>query len=228
MGAELARRVNMIITIDGPAGAGKSTAARMLARRLGFEFLDTGAMYRAVALSALRAGIELRDEQALSRFVCGVSLEMHPDQVLLDGVDVSVAIRSQAVSEAASLVATSPSVREHLVRLQRIIATGRSIVCEGRDQGTVVFPDATCKFFLIADAEERARRRQRDLAVRGAAIDPAALVETIRRRDRQDATRAVGPMKSADDAIVIDSTCLSSEQVVERMEAVVLSRRSPA
>lgn len=218
----------MIITIDGPAGAGKSTAARMLARRLSFEFLDTGAMYRAVALSALRAGIELRDEPALARFVRGVSLEMPAGLVLLDGADVSVAIRSQAVSDAASLVATSPAVREHLVHLQRIIAADRNIVCEGRDQGTVVFPDATCKFFLIADAEERARRRHRDLAVRGEAIDPATLMETLRRRDRQDATRPVGPMKAADDAIEIDSTGLSSEQVVERMEAVVLSRRSPA
>jgi cytidylate kinase len=115
-----------------------------------------------------------------------------------------------------------------LVHLQRIIAANRNIVCEGRDQGTVVFPDATCKFFLIADAEERARRRHRDLAVRGEAIDPATLMETLRRRDRQDATRPVGPMKAADDAIEIDSTGLSSEQVVERMEAVVLSRRSPA
>lgn len=222
------RRTNMIITIDGPAGAGKSTTARMLARRLGFEFLDTGAMYRTVALAALRAGIDLRDEQALARLVGGISLEMPGDQVLLDGADVSVAIRSQVVSEAASLVATSPAVRQHLVHLQRIIAAGRNIVCEGRDQGTVVFPDATCKFFLIADAEERARRRHRDLAVHGAAVDPAALVEALRRRDWQDATRTVGPMKAADDAIVIDSTGLSSEQVVERMEAMVMSRRSPA
>jgi cytidylate kinase len=185
-------------------------------------------MYRAVALAALRGGIDLRDEQALSRLVPGVSLEMPGDQVLLDGVDVSVAIRTQPVSEAASLVATSPAVRQHLVHLQQVIATGRNIVCEGRDQGTVVFPDATCKFFLIANAEERARRRHHDLAVRGVAIDPAALVEALRRRDRQDETRAVGPMKAADDAVVIDSTGLSSEQVVDRMEAVVMNRRSPA
>jgi cytidylate kinase len=216
----------MIITIDGPAGAGKSTAARALAKRLGIEFLDTGAMYRAVALAALRAGVPLRDETALRSFVQAVALEMPPGKVLLNGNDVSADLRTQEVSAASSLVATSPAVRERLVYLQRASAEGRSLVCEGRDQGTVVFPDATCKFFLTADAEERARRRQRELTARGETVNLDELIETIRRRDRQDATRAAGPMREAGDAVVIDSTGLSTEQVVARMETEVQWRLS--
>jgi cytidylate kinase len=214
----------MIITIDGPAGAGKSTAARALAKHLGFEFLDTGAMYRAVALAALRANISLRDEEALRAFVQGLTLEMPAGKVILNGMDVTAEIRTQAVSEASSLAAISPAVRQRLVDLQRVIAEGRNIVCEGRDQGTVVFPEATCKFFLTANAEERARRRQRELAARSEPPDLVALVEAMHRRDQQDATRPVGPMRAAADAIVIDSTGLSVEQVVHRMEAEVRSR----
>jgi cytidylate kinase len=218
----------MIITIDGPAGAGKSTAARRLAERLGFAFLDTGAMYRAVALAALRAGVSLEDEDGLSALVQGLTLEMPPGRVVLNGADVSAAIRTQEVSDASSLVARSPTVRRRLVHLQRVIAGGRNMVCEGRDQGTVVFPDATCKFFLTADAEVRARRRRRELVARGEAPDLPALVEAIRRRDQQDATRPVGPMQVPADAILLNSTSLSAEQVVQRMEAEVRSRLSPA
>ncbi len=218
----------MIITIDGPAGAGKSTVAGDLAKLLGFEFLDTGAMYRAVALAALRANVSLRDETALTAFVHTIHLEMPQGKVLLNGADVTADLHTHAAGDAASLVATSPAVRERLVQLQRAIAADRDMVCEGRDQGTVVFPDAACKFFLTAAAEERARRRQRQLAARGETVDLDALVETIRRRDHQDATRAVGPMRAAPDAVVIDSTGLSSAQVVARMEAEVRCRQSPA
>jgi cytidylate kinase len=182
-------------------------------------------MYRAVALAALRADVSLGDEVALRAFMPTVTLEMPPGRVLLNGQDVSGAIRTQEVSAAASRVALSPAVRARLVELQRAIVAGRNIVCEGRDQGTVVFPDATCKFFLTAGADERARRRQRELAERGEEHDLPALAEAIRHRDRQDATRAVGPMRPAADAIVIDSTGLTPDEVVGRMETEVRCRR---
>src|SRR5208283_2234632 len=156
----------MIITIDGPAGAGKSSAARALARRLGFEFLDTGAMYRAVTLAGLQAGLDLRDQDALSRLVAGLRIELADDRVFLNRQDVTFQIRTSQVTAASGQVADSPAVRQHLVKLQRAIALGRNMVCEGRDQGTIVFPDAGCKFFLVADPQERARRRQRDMAAR--------------------------------------------------------------
>src|SRR5262249_20758606 len=156
----------MIVTIDGPAGAGKSSAARALAERLGFAFLDTGAMYRAVALAAARAG-SLDDHAALDELVGHLRLEMPGDRGMLDGVDVSGQIRTPEVSQGASRVAASPDVRRRLVALQRRIALGRDVVCEGRDQGTVVFPDAGCKFFLVAEAEERLRRRAAQMAGRG-------------------------------------------------------------
>ena len=151
----------MIVTIDGPAGAGKSSAARALARRLGFEFLDTGAMYRAVTLAALRAKLELRDQAALTRLLAAMRLEMPGDRVILDGVDVTREIRTKEVTAASGAIADSSVVRNRLVQMQRQLAVGRSIITEGRDQGTVVFPNAACKFFLVADPVERARRRQR-------------------------------------------------------------------
>src|SRR5262245_18143357 len=141
----------MIVTIDGPAGSGKSSAARMLAGRLGFEYLDTGAMYRAVTLAALRAGLDLRDQEALARLLDGLVLDMPPGRVILGGEDVSGAIRTAEVTEASKPVADIPVVRRRLVGMQRTIAAGRDMVCEGRDQGTLVFPDAACKFFLVAD-----------------------------------------------------------------------------
>src|SRR6478609_7498376 len=137
----------MIVTIDGPAGAGKSSAAKALAQRLGFEFLDTGAMYRSVALAALRAGVDLADPAATAALVADLRIEMSPGHVLLDDEDVSAAIRTQEVTAATG----SPAVRRRLAELQRGIAAGRDMVCEGRDQGTVVFPDAVCKFFLVAN-----------------------------------------------------------------------------
>ncbi len=211
----------MIITIDGPAGAGKSSAARALAVRLGFEFLDTGAMYRAVALAGLRAGVDLADEAALAALLASLNLEMPPRRVLLNGEDVGDLIRTPEVSAGASAVAKSPAVRHHLVALQRRIAAGRNMVCEGRDQGTVVFPDAACKFFLVADPRERARRRQKELADRGEAVDLEAVLEAQEARDRQDAGRDLAPMTPAADAHVIDSTHRSLDEVVALMEQEV-------
>jgi cytidylate kinase len=215
----------MIITIDGPAGAGKSTAARGLARRLGFEFLDTGAMYRAVALAALRAGLDLRDEGALARLVAGLDLELPPGRVVLNGEDVTGLIRTAEVTAASGAVADSPAVRRRLADLQRAAAAGRDMVSEGRDQGTVVFPDAACKFFLTADPAERARRRQREMEGRGEAVDPAALRQALEARDRRDAARDLAPMRPAADALVLDSTHLRLDQVVDRLEAEVRRRR---
>jgi cytidylate kinase len=215
----------MIITIDGPAGAGKSSAARTLAQRLGFEFLDTGAMYRAVALAALRAGVNLREEPALAALVAALRLEMPPGgRVLLDDEDVTMQIRTREVTAATGAVADSPAVRRRLAQMQRAIAQGRNMVCEGRDQGTVVFPDAVCKFFLIADPKERARRRQREMEARGERVELEQLLRDQEIRDERDAARNLAPMKPAADAVQLDSTKLSLEQVVEAMSAEVRRR----
>src|SRR5437868_4836544 len=211
----------MIVTIDGPAGAGKSSAAKLLARRLGFAYLDTGAMYRAVTLAALGANCDLGDGAAVERLLGGLQLEMPPGRVLLGGVDVSQQIRTVEVTARSGAVADNPVVRKHLAALQRRIADGRDIVCEGRDQGTVVFPDAACKFFLVADPLERARRRHRELLARGEAVTLDEVLRAQQERDDRDAARALGPMVPAPDAVVLDSTALTPEQVVARMEEEV-------
>jgi cytidylate kinase len=214
----------MIITIDGPAGAGKSSAARNLAKRLGFEFLDTGAMYRAVALAGLRASLDFRDEAALARLLADFRLEMPGGRVVVNGEDVSDQIRTPEVTAASSPVAQSAAVRRHLVGLQRALAAGRDIVCEGRDQGTVVFPDAACKFFLTAEPEERARRRQRQLTAQGKAVAWEEVLQAQEERDRRDSSRDLAPMVPAADAVILDNTGLTVDQVLERMEKEVRRR----
>jgi cytidylate kinase len=191
---------------------------------LGFDYLDTGAMYRAVTLAGLRAGTDLRDQDALARLLDGLRLELPPGRVLLNGEDVSSAIRAPEVTAASGAVADSPVVRRRLVEMQRAIAAGRHFVCEGRDQGTVVFPDAACKFFLVADPLERARRRQREMARRGETAELAAVLQAQEERDRRDAARDLAPMRPADDAIELDSTHLSLDEVVDWMEAEVRRR----
>jgi cytidylate kinase len=222
-----ADETGMIITIDGPAGAGKSSAARTLAQRLGFEFLDTGAMYRAVALAALRAGVNLHDESSLAGLVASLCLKMPPGgRVLLDGEDVTGQIRTREVTAATGAVADSPAVRRRLAQMQRDIAQDRNMVCEGRDQGTIVFPDAACKFFLFADPLERARRRQSEMEARGERVELQQLLREQEIRDRRDAARDLAPMKPAADAVLLDSTRLGAEQVVEAMIAEVRRRAS--
>jgi cytidylate kinase len=217
----------MIITIDGPAGAGKSSAAKALARRLGFQYLDTGAMYRAVTLASLRAGINRRDERALVALLANLSLELPPGRVILNGEDVTSQIRTVEITAASAPIADSPVVRRRLAELQRAIAEGRDIICEGRDQGTVVFPDAACKFFLVADPVERARRRQREMAARGEERDLQDVLRDQEARDRRDAARDLGPMVPAVDALRIDSTILTLAELVDRMEREVRCRRGP-
>jgi cytidylate kinase len=214
----------MIITIDGPAGAGKSSAARRLAQRLDFEVLDTGAMYRAVGLAALRTHISLTDASTLEQLLQTLRLEMPPGKVLLNGEDVTLLIRTGEASNASSVVAAVPVVRRYLVQWQRDISRGRNMVCEGRDQGTVVFPDALCKFFLVADPLERVRRRQRELEARGEVVDRDQLVRAVEERDRRDAGRDLAPMRPAEDAVLLDTTRLGLDEVVDRMEAEVRRR----
>ncbi|MBM4070324.1 MAG: (d)CMP kinase [Planctomycetes bacterium] len=214
----------MIVTIDGPAGAGKSSAARELAGRLGFDFLDTGAMYRAVTLAGLRSGCDLADIMAVRPLLAGMNLEMPGNKVILDGEDISEAIRKPEVTAASGATASNLTVRAHLVEQQRRLAHGRNIVCEGRDQGTVVFPDARCKFFLSADPVERARRRQRELQERGEHLEADAVLQAQEERDRRDSARAVGPMVPAADAVLLDSTHMSLDQVVSAMEQIVRNR----
>lgn len=214
----------MIVTIDGPAGSGKSTAARQLAARLGFRFLDTGAMYRAVALECVSRGVPPESEQAVAEIADRLRIELPDDRVLVDGRDVTEAIRSPETTAAASFVAVHPEVRRALVRLQREAAAGRHVVSEGRDQGTVVFPDAECKFFLTADAEVRARRRWSELLGQGREVAFEELLASIRDRDERDEQRAVAPLKPAVDAVVIDTSHRSIDEVLAELERIVRDR----
>ena len=218
----------MIVAIDGPAGAGKSSAARALARRLGFRFLDTGAMYRAVALAALRRGHDWTKPEALAELAHGLSIEVDERRVLVDGEDVTDAIRTSQVTAATHYAANNPAVREHLVALQRQAAGRDDVVTEGRDQGTVAFPNAECKIFLTATPAERARRRLLDLEKRGetASFDDVLAQQNL--RDERDANREVGPLKAAPDAIQVFTDGLSPEEVVDRLEELVRGVRSKA
>ena len=218
----------MIVTLDGPAGAGKSTAARELARRLGFRFLDTGAMYRAVALAAVRAGLNWDNPQPLAELARRLSIELRGNQVLLDGQDVTTDIRQSQITALTHYAANNPGVREHLVQMQRAAAGNGDIVAEGRDQGTVVFPHAECKIFLTANPQERARRRQRDLQSRGEVAPLEEVLEQQNKRDHSDSSRSVGPLMAASDAIQFSTDGLSQQEVVDRLEAIVRKKMSKA
>ncbi len=214
----------MIVTIDGPAGAGKSTVARRLAARLGFRFLDTGAMYRAVAWAAVRDGLDLHDAEAVASLARQLAIELAGKRVLVNSVDVTEAIRTSQITSVTHYAADNPKVREHLVLLQRQAAGGDNVVSEGRDQGTVVFPDAGCKIFLTASPAERARRRVADLAARGEQRELAAVLAEQSLRDERDSVRTVGPLVPAVDAVHISTDGLEAEEVVERIEQLVRSR----
>jgi cytidylate kinase len=214
----------MIITIDGPAGAGKSSAARALALRLGLQFLDTGAMYRAVALAGLRRGVDWEQPQELARLARELSIDVTDRRVLLDGEDVTTEIRTSQITSLTRYAANNPGVRERLVELQRRAAAGGNFVTEGRDQGTVVFPTAECKIFLTASPEERARRRHRDLAGRGENLSFDEVLQTQSARDASDEQREVGPLVAAADSVHVTTDGLSPAEVVDRLEAIVRTK----
>ena len=211
----------MIVAIDGPAGAGKSSVSRLLAERLGFQFLDTGAMYRAVALAALERGLGDGDEAKIAAMTDGLALDFSGNRVQLDGRDVTEAIRTSRVSAAVYLAADNPQVREKMVELQRQIAGMKDTVTEGRDQGTVAFPHAECKIFLTATPEERARRRHAELKARGEEISLAEVLAQNAARDHRDSTRAVGRLVKAYEAVEVYTDGMSTEQVIDRLEAIV-------
>jgi len=215
----------MIVTIDGPAGAGKSTVAREVAARLGWCYLDTGAMYRAVALVALERGLPLEDAQPLAEMAESLPIDFQAGRVFLEGRDVSSAIRSDRVTQATRPVADAAPVREAMKRLQRRLAAGRDVVTEGRDQGSVVFPAAEVKIFLTASPAERARRRHREQEARGLRSSLAQVLADQTRRDEGDRRRPVGTMEPAADALILETDGLSAAEVIERLLAVIAERQ---
>jgi cytidylate kinase len=217
-------RAKPVITIDGPAGAGKSTAARLLAERLGYTLVPTGAMYRALALSLIRAGIPARDGEELRAHLAPRAVVVRAGRVYLDGEDVSDAIRSREVAQATSSITTLASVREKVTPLQREMAKAGGAVLEGRDTGTIVCPDAEVKFFVTASIDARARRRQAELAATGTPAPLDAIRAELRARDTQDETRELAPLRKAADAIEVDTSDLTVEQVVERLLATIERR----
>ena len=216
------------IAMDGPVGAGKSTIADEVARRLGILHLDTGAMYRAVGLSALRRGMDVADEEAVTRLCreLTISVAHGPEgqRTMVNGEDVTGGLRTEEVSMAASKVATYGGVRRAMVAAQQRMAAQTDMLVDGRDIGTRVLPQATVKIFLTADAQERARRRWLQLKEKGIEADLDEVLADLRRRDEQDSSRAIDPLRAADDAVIVDTTALDFEQTVERIVALVKER----
>jgi cytidylate kinase len=207
-----------VVAIDGPAGAGKSSASRGLAERLAYRYVDTGAMYRLVGVLAAERGIPLDDDAALGALMRELAPDLARADLQVGGRDLSGAIRSAAAGELASRVSTRPVVREALVAIQRRLGIGGGVVMEGRDIGTVVLPDAPLKVFLTADSRQRAQRRAADLRAAGQVVDEAALADEIERRDRRDRERADSPLRPAEGARVLDTTTMTLAEVVDRLE----------
>ncbi len=218
----------LIVAIDGPSGAGKSTVTRLLSDRLGYLNIDTGAMFRAVALIVSRCGIDPDDSGALERLCAGLDIEFDRSdgncRVLVNGEDVSVAIRTPEISLLTSVVSTKKVVRDYLLTLQRRMGERGGVVLEGRDIGTVVFPSADVKFFLSASVEERGRRRFEELRAKGVDVTLEQTIREVEQRDRQDLEREHAPLLRANDAVDIDSTSLSLDEVLARMETIVLEK----
>jgi cytidylate kinase len=216
----------MIITLDGPAGAGKSSTARALARRLGWFYMDTGAMYRAVTLVALERDVALDDGPGLAALAESLAIAFRDGRVFVGDRDISSEIRTEQITAATRSVADAPPVRDAMKRMQRTIAGGLDVVTEGRDQGSVVFPHAELKVFLTASPEERARRRHREEEARGVDTSLHAVLAAQNRRDEGDRVRAVGAMKPADDAVLVETDGLTEEQVVDRLVHLIEERRA--
>lgn len=214
----------MIVTIDGPAGSGKSSAARQLARRLGFRFLDTGAMYRTVALAGVRHQVDWNDPERLADIAATAKIEVDDDRVFLDGEDVTGAIRTVEITRLTKFAADNAKVRRILVDLQRKIAGDQNVITEGRDQATVAFPDAACKIFLTATEGVRAERRFRDLVARGENVSLETVTENQRLRDQQDHQRDYGGLRKAPDSIEICTDNLTTDEVVAKLEELVRKR----
>lgn len=214
-----------IITIDGPSGSGKSTISRLLAQRLNFTYLDTGAMYRAVGLATQRQVVDLADEVAVEALLANLDLQLLPGdsdaQVILNGEDVSLAIRTPEMGMMASKVSALAAVRRQLTAMQQALAGRQPAVAEGRDMGTVVFPQAAHKFYLSASAEERARRRTAQLQEKGMAADYQQILTQIEQRDHDDSVRSLAPLKPAPDAVIIDSSAMTIDQVVQQMLDII-------
>lgn len=219
----------LIIAIDGPAGAGKSTAAKRLADALGYLYVDSGAMYRAVALGCIQQGIDIDDPKEVGRVVRDMDIQLETTaqglQVFLNGADVTDSIRSKKVGETVSQVALVPSVRARLVAIQQDMASRGGIVMDGRDIGTVVLPHADVKIYLTASDQERAKRRHKELQASGVDVSFEEVLHSIRTRDRMDKNRKVAPLKKADDAVVVDSTGISESEVVQKILSICRSRR---
>ena len=211
----------MIVTIDGPAGAGKSSVARTVAERLGFDFLDTGAMYRCVTLAALRGRHDWNQPDQLAQLARHVRIRLDRGRVWLDDADVSADIRTVLVTNLIHHAANNPAVRERMVEMQREAGRGRDMVTEGRDQGTVAFPDAECKIFLTASPEERARRRHAELLARGEPATYAEILADQQLRDERDAQRPVGPLRPAADAVTVVTDGKTREQVIDELVGLV-------
>jgi len=218
----------IIIAIDGPAASGKSTTAQLLAKKLGYVYLDTGAMYRVCALAALQQGIRLDDTAGIDRMLqkIDIRIEYSPEgnKVLLDSIDVTKRIREEDMSRLASDISTLKAVRDKMVALQRRMGENGGVVMDGRDIGTVVFPDADLKFFMIASAKARAHRRCDELKAKGKNADYEIVLNEMIERDKQDSTRALAPLKPADDAIEIDTTSLSIAQQVEKLYSIISAK----
>jgi cytidylate kinase len=217
-----------VITIDGPSASGKGTIAQKVAQRLGFHYLDSGALYRLIAWAALRAGIADNDEAALARLADALDVRFDGEKVFNNEDVVTDAIRTEAVSAAASRVAALPAVRQSLLARQRAFRQVPGLVADGRDMGSVVFPDATLKIYLTASARERADRRHKQLIGKGMDANMTALLQDIQARDERDSARAVAPLRKTDDASVLDTTALTIEEAVEHVLArFAVSKRAP-